>query len=376
MENDYRICTKTVMDNIADPDIRFDENGVCNYYHDYLTKIKIRVPEPERASGQLDKIITEIKSKKSNKTYDCIIGVSGGVDSTYVAYIVKKMGLNPLAVHVDNGWNSELAVKNIQNTLEKLNIDLYTEVLDWPTFRDIQVSFLKAGTPDVEIPTDHIVWSALYKIANRYKIKYIISGMNFRTEGILPPSWSRGYFDWKYLSGVQRKFGKKDISKMPHMSLTDLFKVNLVNKIKMVGILNYMPFNKAEALKIMMDELDYRPYEGKHHESIYTKFVQTIYLPQKFNIDKRKAHLSCAILQNDLTREAALAILQKPQITEQEQEDTIQYVRKKLNIDEETWQQIFNNPVKSIFDYPNTHRFELKLRKTINKLRAKNLLQN
>ena len=376
MENNYRICTKTVMDNIADKDIRFDESGICNYYYEYLTKIKIRVPEENIAAQQLEQLITEIKKNKGNNTYDCLIGVSGGVDSTYVAYIVKKMGLNPLAVHVDNGWNSELAVKNIQNTLEKLNIDLYTEVLDWPTFRDIQVSFLKAGTPDVEIPTDHIVWSALYKIANEHKIKYIVSGMNFRTEGILPASWSRGYFDWKYLSGVQKKFGKKDISKMPHMSLVDLFKVNLVDKIKMVGILNYIPFNKAEALKVMMSELDYRPYEGKHHESIYTKFVQTVYLPQKFKIDKRKAHLSCAILQNDLTREEALEALQKPLITEQEQEDVIEYVRKKLNIDEETWSKILTNPAKSIFDYPNTHRFELRLRKIVNKLRKKNILSN
>ena len=219
------------MDNISDPDIVFDENGVCNYYHDFSRRLKVRVPPDDQSKKALKKIVASIKRSGKDKDYDCIIGVSGGVDSTYTAWLVKNLGLRPLAVHLDNGWDSELAVKNIENILEKLGIDLYTEVLDWEMFRDLQLSFLKASTPDGEIPTDHAILAVLYKLAAKFRVKYIISGMNFRSEGMLPPTWGRGYLDWRYIKSVQKKFGTQSLKSFPRLSyyeasLSDTYKKN------------------------------------------------------------------------------------------------------------------------------------------------------
>lgn len=365
------------MDNIADPDIQFDAGGVCNYYYSFLEKLKVRVPAEGKREQELEKIVRQIKAKGAGRQYDCIIGISGGVDSTYVAYLVKELGLRPLAVHLDNGWNSELAVKNIETTLKKLDIDLYTEVLDWPVFSDLQLSFLKASTPDAEIPTDHIIWSTLYKIADRFGIKYILSGMNFRTEGMLPPSWARGYFDWKYIKGVQKKFGTKKINQLPHLNLIDLATFTLVKKIRNIGILNYVDFKKDAALKILSEKLDYRPYQGKHHESIYTRFFQSYILPKKFGIDKRKAHLSCMIMgSREITREQALELLREPIAPAAQIESDLVYVMKKLNISEKLMAEIMAAPIKTIFDYPNNHQAELKIRRWVNRLRKLKITAN
>lgn len=363
------------MDTIADPDIRFDENGTCNYYYEFKEKLKVRVPESGEAKKQLEQIVEKIKKNGKGKEYDCVIGVSGGVDSTYVAWLVKELGLRPLAVHVDNGWNSELAVKNIEATLNKLDIHLYTEVLDWPVFSDLQLSFLKASTPDAEIPTDHITWAAVYKVAAKFAIRYILSGMNFRTEGILPPSWSRGYMDWKYICGVQKRFGRKKINKLPHYGIWDLVNYTLVKRMKIIGILNYVDFKKESALRILVDKLGYRPYEGKHHESIYTRFFQSYILPVKFGIDKRKAHLSCMIIgSQEITREEALELLKQPIAHAKQIAEDVFYVQKKLGITEEGMKEIMAAPVKTIFDYPNNHKWELRLKTLLHKLRETNVV--
>lgn len=373
----YQICTRTVMDNIADPDIRFDEDGVCNYYHEFLEKLQLRVPEPAAAKAFVDKLVAGMKTAGKGKRYDCVIGVSGGVDSTYTAWLLRQWGLRPLAVHVDNGWNSELAVKNIESTLQTLDIDLYTEVLDWPAFSDLQRSFLKASTPDAEIPTDHILWAAIYKVAAKFGIRHIISGMNFRTEGMLPPSWSRGYLDWKYISSVHKIFGSKNISKLPHFTLSQLAWYASVRRMKVIGILNYVDFKKADALQVLMNEIGYRPYEGKHHESVYTRFFQTAYLPMKFGIDKRKAHLSCMIMgSREITREQAMEALQQPPATEQQVKQDIAYIKKKLALVDADWDAIMQAPAKTIFDYPNNHIWELRVRRQINKWRKRGWLSN
>lgn len=365
------------MDNIADPDIRFDADGVCNYYHAFTQKLKIRVPEPELAKQQLDKLVSSIKKAGKGKRYDCIIGVSGGVDSTYVAWLVKEQGLRPLAVHLDNGWNSELAVKNIERLLQHLQIDLYTEVLDWETFRDLQWSFLQASTPDAEIPTDHIIFATMYKVAAKFGVKYILSGMNFRSEGMLPPSWARGHLDWKYIRSVQQQFGSKRIGHLPHLSIARFLFYNLVLRIKNVGILNYVPFRKDEALAIIQDKLGYRPYEGKHHESIYTRFFQSYILPKKFGIDKRKAHLSCLIMSTgEVNREQALVLLQQPPQSELQNHRDRLFVIKKLGITEADFEAMMAAPVKSILDYPNHYQLEQLFRQKLNVLRAKGWLPN
>lgn len=373
----YRICTKTVMDTLGDPDITFDENGVCNYYYEFSRKLKIRVPETDEAKKQLEKIVANIKKSGKGKAYDCIIGVSGGVDSTYTALLVKQLGLRPLAVHLDNGWNSELAVKNIENILNKLGIDLYTEVLDWEMFKDLQLSFLKASTPDSEIPTDHTINSILYKVANKYGVKYILSGMNFRSEGMLPPSWARGYLDWKYIKSVQKQFGTKNLKAFPHLTISKFLYFNLVKRIKNISLLNYIDFNKTKAMETIVNELGWKDYGGKHHESIYTRFFQSYILPQKFKIDKRKAHLTCLIVSTkEVTREQALETLKKepadPKLIESDKE----YLLKKFDLSLEEFEEIMNSPVKSILDYPNNHKWELRFRKALLKLRELNILPN
>ncbi len=373
----YQICTKTVMDTIGDNDIQFDENGVCNYYHEFVEKLKIRVPDAALAEKQMADMVAAIKKEGEGKQYDCIIGISGGVDSTYTAWLVKKLGLRPLAIHLDNGWNSELAVKNIENILNKLGIDLYTEVLDWEVFKDLQLSFLKASTPDGEIPTDHAILTILYKMAAKFNVKYIISGMNFRNEGMLPPSWARGYLDWKYISSVQKKFGTQSLTSFPHMNVTSFLYFNLVKKIRSVSFINYIPFDKAEAMKIIQDELGWKYYGGKHYESIYTRFYQAYILPKKFNIDKRKAHLTCLIASTgEVTRNEALEILKQPTADPKLMEEDKEYVIKKFGITEKDFDDIMNASVKSILDYPNIHVWEMKFRRLLNKLRKAKILPN
>jgi len=376
-EDKYRICSETVMDNIGDPDISFDINGVCNHCKDFKEKLKVRVPERKEAQKQLTTIVNKIKKSGKGKEYDCVIGVSGGVDSTYTAWIVKKMGLRPLAVHLDNGWNSELAVMNIENILNKLGIDLYTEVLDWEMFKDLHLSFLKASTPDGEIPTDHAIFSILYQISNKFNIKYIISGMNFRIEGMLPPTWARGHLDWKYIRSVQKIFGTKSLKKFPHFSIFRFLYNNLIKRIRVISFINYIDFNKDRATKLIEEELDWKNYGGKHHESIYTRFYQSYILPKKFNIDKRKAHLSCQIVSTgDINREKALEILKKPAVDPKIMKDDKEYVIKKLGITDYEFDEIIRSPIKSIHNYPNNHFIEIGFRKLLNKFRSLNIMPN
>ena len=373
----YRICSRTVMDTIGDPDIRFDDKGICNYYYEFIAKLKIRVPEPNDAKKQLDSLIAKMKAKGKGRSYDCIIGVSGGVDSTYTAWVVKQLGLRPLAVHLDNGWNSELAVQNIENILNKLGIDLVTEVLDWDMFRDLQLSFLKASTPDGEIPTDHAINTLMYNLASKHGVKYIISGMNSRSEGMLPPSWARGHLDWKYIKNVQKIFGTKSLKFYPHLTVPKFLYYNLVKRIRVISILNYIDFKKEEASEIISKELGWRKYGGKHYESIYTRFYQSFILPEKFNIDKRKAHLTCLLISTgEVTREQALEMLKQPTADPQMITDDKEYVVKKLEITAEEFDRIMKDPVKSILDYPNNYSLDMKFRKLLNKLREKNILPN
>jgi N-acetyl sugar amidotransferase len=373
----YRICAKTVMDTVGDPDIQFDEEGICNYYHEFKRKLAIRIPTKEIAATELAKIVDKIKSTGKGKQYDCIIGVSGGVDSTYTAWLVKQLGLRPLAVHLDNGWNSELAVNNIENILNKLNIDLYTEVLDWEMFRNLQLSFLKASTPDGEIPTDHAILAVLYQIASKYGVKYIISGMNFRNEGMLPPSWGRGYLDWKYIRSVHKMFGSSNLSSFPHLSIFKFLYYNLVKRIQSISLLNYVEFKKPEAIQLIESELGWRNYGGKHYESNYTKFYQGYILPKKFKIDKRKAHLSCIIMSTgEINREAALEELKQPSLPPTQVEEKKAYILKKLGLSEQAFEGIMNLPVKTILDYPNNHHIEMSFRRMLLKLRSIKLLPN
>jgi len=351
---EYKICRRCIMDT-SDPEIIFDENGTCNHCSQAL-KMLNRPPislSMEEKEKSLKALAEKIKTLGKNKKYDCIIGVSGGVDSTYAAYLVKKNGLNPLAVHLDNGWNSRIAVTNIEKTLKKLDIDLYTHVIDWEEFKDLQLSFLKASTPDSEVPSDHAITALLYKIAAKHHVKYILAGTNITSESILPKAWSQGHSDWKYIKSLQKKFGTARLTTFPHYGILRLFYYIVLRKIKYISILNYINYDKEEAKKILINELGWEDYGGKHHESIYTHFYQSQILPQKFGFDKRRAHLSSLIMAGQITREAALEEMKVPAISDEMARSEEEYVISKFNLTRESYDKIMNAPVKSFHDYPS-----------------------
>jgi len=368
----YTICTRTVMDT-TDPEIRFDESGISNHARDFLDKGKIRLIKEAEREQKLHKLIDDIKIKGKNNEYDCLIGVSGGTDSTYVAYKVKELGLRPIAVHLDNGWNSELAVDNIQTVLSKLDIDLYTHVIDWEEFRDIQLSFLKASTPDMEIPTDHAINALLFLCASRFKVKYIISGSNYNDEGIFPESWAYGHLDWKYIKSIHKQFGTKRIKTFPRLSLFGIYHNVLVKRIKTVALLNYITFEKISARIFLKEKFGWRDYGGKHNESLYTKFVQEYILPKKFNIDVRKAYLSALILRNQITREAAIHELETPIASVESLADQKKYFLKKMKLTEDEFQELIDSPVRTRFDYSSNLKTIKLLRNLLNKARKMGL---
>jgi N-acetyl sugar amidotransferase len=357
----------------SDPDITFDEDGVCSHCHRYDEELPKRVFKGNEAESKLDYLISQIKTAGKGKENDCIIGVSGGVDSTYVAYLAKKFGLRPLAIHFDNGWNSELAVSNIEKTLDKLGIDLFTYVIDWEEFRDLQLSFLKASTPDGEIPTDHAINALLFEQASKRNIKYILSGMNFATESMAVKAWSYGHSDWKYIRSIHKKFGSSSLKNYPHFSFFDLFKWTFLKKIRTVSILNYLEYNKKDVMNVLQNELDWVYYGGKHYESVYTRFFQGYILPQKFNIDKRRGHLSDLINSGQIERETALADLNTvgydPILMEQDK----QFVMKKLLLTSEEFEALMRLPKKTFRDYPNNESKVNQLKKFVNYLRFKGM---
>lgn len=350
----------------SDPDIVFDENGICNYCKTFKKELEARVFSGERGRKHLDTIVEEIKRSGKGKEFDCIIGVSGGVDSTYVAYIVKELGLRPLAVHFDNGWNSELAVSNIEKTLKTLDIDLYTYVIDWECFKNLQLSFLKASTPDGEVPTDHGLTALLFEVAEQRGIEYVLYGTNFRNEGIMPRKWGYGQIDWKYIKDVHDLFGTMELKGYPHFSLPKFAYYVFVKKIKFIAILNYIDFNKKEVMKVLENQLGWMYYGGKHCESIYTRFYQSYILPKKFNIDKRKAHLSCLIcLSGEITREKALEELKNVPYPEDKILEDKEYVIKKLGLTEQEFEDIMVSPPKIYEDYHTNFYLIGTLRKLI-----------
>jgi N-acetyl sugar amidotransferase len=357
-----RVCKRCIMDT-TDPDIRFDDSGVCSHCHRHELLERRRLIPPAERAQRLEALVAQIQRAGARKPYDCIVGVSGGVDSTYVAWLVRKLGLRPLAVHLDNGWDSELAVSNIEKALKTLGIDLFTHVIDWEEFRNLQISFLKASTPDGEIPTDHAIFALLYEVAARHGLRYVITGTNVSTESILPEKWGYGYFDWRYVRDVHWRFGTSGLSTYPRFSLTRLFYYVFVRRIRMVSILNYCEYNKQRAIGVLQDELGWAYYGGKHYESIYTRFYQAYVLPRKFNIDKRKAHLSTLIGSGQITRADALRAMQEPVYPEHLLEQDREYAIKKLGLSAEQFDSIMCAPNKTFLDYRSSHAvFEIAKR--------------
>jgi N-acetyl sugar amidotransferase len=337
----------------TDPDIVFDGAGVCNHCTRAASLLADRLPMYTAGEYRIDRLVERLKEAGKGKPYDCIVGVSGGTDSTYVAYVCKQYGLRVLAVHFDNGWNSELAVHNIESVLRRLGVELYTHVVDWEEFRDLQLSFLKASVPDAEIPTDHGIWALLFKTAARFGVRYIMSGTNIASESILPRSWTYYVTDWTYIRGLHRQFGSHPLRTYPHCSMSQFAWYVLGRKLRMISLLNAVPYDKKDATAILERELRWRSYGGKHHESIYTRFFQSYILPVKFGIDKRKAHLSSLIMSGQMTREQALAELERPIADPALVREDLIYVSKKLELTVPEFEELMALPIRSYRDYPN-----------------------
>jgi N-acetyl sugar amidotransferase len=333
----YRQCSMSVMDNIADPNITFDGNGICNYYYEYLKSEKEDVLKGNLGKDKISEIISRIKFDGKGKKYDCILGVSGGVDSSYLALIAKEYGLRVLCVHFDNGWNSELAVKNIQSIVEKCEFDLYTYVIDWEEFRDIQLSYFKANVVDIEAVTDIAIFSALDIICKSQKIKHIIDGRNIVTEVTLPRAWICK--NSANLKDIHRKHGKIPLKSYPIMSPIRRRIIAKTKPFQSWPLLNYLDYQKEKVKEIITKELGWRDYGGKHYESVFTRFYQGYILPQKFNIDKRKAHLSNLIFSNQMTKSEALKELAAPIYPIHLLHGDIEFVCKKLGFSNEDLRQ-------------------------------------
>lgn len=354
----YRQCAITVMDNIADPDIRFDEKGICNYYYDYAEAARTGVFTGEEGKQKLQALVNQVKEEGRGKPYDCLIGLSGGVDSTYVANLIREHGLRPLAVHLDNGWNSELAVKNIENIISKLNIDLYTLVVNWEEFRDIQLSYLKASVVDIEVVSDHAIFASMYKLAKEKKIGYIISGTNIVTEHIMPPSWLYKKMDYANLKDIHNRYGSIKLKTYPTLDFKKYVYYSGILKLKPISILNYVPYNKKEIKEAIKQKLEWRDYGGKHYESIFTKFYQAYILPEKFKIDKRKAHLSTLICAGQMSKEEALKELEQPLYAAADLAQDKEYVLKKLGLSESEFEQIMKATPRRHEDFKSDTRLK------------------
>jgi N-acetyl sugar amidotransferase len=346
MKQELRVCSRCVLDTSVG-DIWFDESGVCKYcrIHDAMEK---KYPLSEEGARKLKKIVSEIKKAGVGREYDCIVGVSGGRDSTYTLYLAKKLGLRPLAVHFDNGWDSEIAVRNIKEATTKLGVDLHTVVADWEEFKDLHVAFLKASVPDAEVPTDWVIYSVLFKVAAEENIKYVIQGHSFRTEGTSPISWT--YMDGRYVKSVHKMFGKKkELKSFPVMTLKDLL-YYILKGIKEVRLLEYMDYRQKEAGELLEKELGWQYYGGHHHESVYTEFFQSYLLPKKFNIDKRKTEYSALVRSGQMKREEALRkVSEKPY---EYNPEVVEYCIKKLGLTKKEFDEIMNSKPKSFRDYP------------------------
>ena len=351
------------MDN-TDPDIIFDKDGVCNWWHGFHA---IRALEPDDAEREvfLKRKLTTIKEAGRGKPFDCIIGLSGGVDSSYIAYLAKKWDLRPLVVHFDNGWNDEMAVANIERTLKKLGFKLQTFVINWPEFRDLQRAYFKAGVVDLEVPTDHMIFAALHKIAAEHGIRYILSGNNFATEWVLPSAWLYKKSDLMNIRGIHRAFGQLPMKQLPRLGVWQRLYFQKVRLIETVEILQLVPYSKRMAKRILMEELDWLDYGGKHYESVFTRFYQGCILPERFGIDKRKAHLSNLICNGEMTRDEALLELSKPTYEVWRQEEDRRYIAKKLGWSGSEFREILTIPPRHQEEFGSDMRQALFVNKLI-----------
>lgn len=363
-------CRRCIMHDGL-PGVTIDRDGVCSNCEAF-DEILARYPAPDAGLASLSHTIGAIKRAGSNRPYDCVVGLSGGTDSTYTLYRAYRLGLRPLAVHFDNGWNTAVAVHNIKVTLERLQLDLWTYVVDWEEFKDLQLSFLKASVPSVEMPTDLAIWSVLFQTAARFGIRHILSGNCFRAEGVVPHAW--GFKDARLVRGIQSRFGTRRLDSFPNLPLTRYAWYSLGRRIRLVRLLNYLDYSKDEAKATLARELDWIDYGGHHHESIYTRFFQSFLARQKFNMDRRSVGLSARVRLGKISREEAFERLQEDDYTAFLQEDDRKYVAKKLGVQLRELDAIIAQPPASDLDFPSYYPLLRRIQRLIRFARRFNIL--
>ncbi len=356
MKNKYQICTKLIMDT-SDPTIIFDENGISDYYHNFHNNILPNWHPNEKGNSMLLKMADKIKKEGVGKDFDCIIGLSGGLDSSYVAYLAKEvMGLRPLLFHVDAGWNSQQAVGNIEKLVNGLGLNLFTEVINWEEMKDIQVAVLKSQIADQDLPQDYAFFSSLYKFARKNKIRYVVTGSNISTECCREPrEWGGSIgIDTTLIKDIHSKFGKSPLKTFP---LVDIITYKIYYRYilgtQIFKPLDLYPFYKESAEKLLFDKFGWEKFQHKHHESRFTRFYEDYWMPRKFGYEKRRAHFSSLILTNQMTREEAITRISKPELDEFTMKLEFEYVANKLDLTVLQLQEIFEGENKTYHDYKN-----------------------
>ena len=356
-EQNYQICTNCIMDT-SDNKITFDTNGWCDYCTNFYELIKPNWHPNEIGLSKITPIINKIKEEGKSKDYDCLIGISGGLDSSYVTYVaVKKFGLRPLMFHCDTGWNSDLGVSNIQKIIEVLNLDLVTEVVNWDEMKDLQRAFFKSQVPFVDTPQDLALFSAIYNFAAKHKFKYVITGGNISTECVRESlDWTYFSTDTKHVKDIHSKHGEKKLTTFP---MCDILKYKTiyrwVNGVQVIKLLDSVPYIKKDAIKKLNDLFGWQEYPQKHYESRFTRFFESYWTPKKFKFDKRRAYFSSEILTNQMTREDALERISKPELDEITMKKEFEYVAKKLDFTVEEFESLFNGQNKTFKDYKSNY---------------------
>jgi N-acetyl sugar amidotransferase len=351
----YRRCTYCVMDT-TDPEITFNEKGECYHCVGYRETAQGLTYQGSASEKQLEDLAHKIKDSGKGNDYDCVIGVSGGVDSSYTCYLARKLGLRPLAVHMDNGWNSDTAVKNIKAICERLNVDYMSYVLNWEEFRDIQLAFLKASIVEMEIPTDVAIPYALHKVAAEHNVKYILSGGNLAAEAIMPRTWFYYPKDSKLLKAIHHRFGRTKVTEYPTFDYWRESYYKFVKGIRIVYPLNMTEYSKPEAMRVLQNEVGWVKYGGVHHESIFTRLVLSYIQPRKFGVDYRKCTLSAEICNQIISREDALKVLENNPWDPETIAQDMAYIAKKFGLNPAELEAILAAPPKSYRDYPNNER--------------------
>lgn len=355
MKKHYQVCTNCVMDT-SDTTITFDQHGTCDHCQDFYKHILPNWHTDELGRVELQSIINKIKKDGEGRDFDCIMGMSGGADSSYMLHlVVKEFGLRPLVFHVDGGWNSELAVKNIEVMIETLGLDLYTEVINWEEMKDFQLALFKSGIPGLDLAQDHAFVATLYNFANKYNIKYILNGGNISTECVRNPLDFFYYgTDMALINDIISKYCSTEMSQYPFSSIfRHKIYLHYIKKIKVIKPLNYMPYIKADAMTFLKETYGWQPYPQKHFESRFTRFFEGYWLPSRFGFDTRRVQYSSLILTNQMTREEALEKLKQPVMYENTIRNEFEYISTKLGITEKELKGYLNAPLKTHRDYKN-----------------------